>query len=334
MILDFKHNMFAHCENGATSNLLRYYNINLSEPMIFGLGSGLSFSFLPFLKMNGSPVVSFRPLPGIIFKRATKNLNIKIEIKKFKKMPQKAMKALDKNLDNKIPTGVVVGAYFLMYFPEKYRFHFNAHNIVVFGKENNKYYISDSIMENVETLSYDDLLRVRYAKGAFAPEGKMYYIKSYPEKININAAIRRSIKRTCKQMVVYPGNLIGVSSMRYLAKHILKWEKKLSKKQAIKNICSLVRMQEEIGTGGAGFRYLFAAFLQEASKYLNNTELDNFSKEMTLIGDKWRQFAIDSARICKSREKNGETFKSISDLLIKISDMEKDFFKKLLKLDL
>ena len=51
MILDFKHNMSAHCENGATSNLLKFHDIDLSEPMVFGLGSGLSFSFLPFLKM-------------------------------------------------------------------------------------------------------------------------------------------------------------------------------------------------------------------------------------------------------------------------------------------
>jgi len=284
--------------------------------------------------MNGSPVVSFRPLPGVIFKRVTKTLKLNVTVKRFKKAPQKAMQVLDENIEKKIPTGMVVGAYFLTYFPEKYRFHFNAHNIVVFGKKDNKYYISDSIMENVETLSYDDLLRVRYAKGAFAPEGKMYYIKSYPDNIDINTAIRKSIKRTCKQMVVFPGNLIGVSAMRYLAKHILKWEKKLSQKQAVKNVCSLVRMQEEIGTGGAGFRYLYAAFLQEAGKRLNKPELNNFSKEMTSIGDKWRQFAIDSARVCKSRQKEGESFKSISDLLIEISKMEEIFFKKLLKLNL
>ena len=334
MILDFKHNMSAHCENGATSNLLRFYNIDLSEPMIFGLGSGLSFSFLPFLKMNGSPVVSFRPLPGIIFKRVTKSLKLNVNVKRFKNSPQKAMQALDNNLSKGIPTGMVVGAYFLTYFPEKYRFHFNAHNIVVFGKENNKYYISDSIMEGVETLSYEELQRVRYAKGAFAPEGKMYYINTKPKNIDINSAIKKSIKKTCKQMVVYPGNLIGVSAMRYLAKHILKWEKKQNPKQAIKNVCFLVRMQEEIGTGGAGFRYLYAAFLQEASKRLNNPALNDFSKQMTLVGDKWRQFAIDSARVCKSRQKEGESFKSISNLLIEISKAEEELFKNLLKVKL
>ena len=33
------------------------------------------------------------------------------------------------------------------------------------------------------------------------------------------------------------------------------------------------RMQEEIGTGGAGFRFLYAAFLQEAGEKLNRADL-------------------------------------------------------------
>jgi len=32
-------------------------------------------------------------------------------------------------------------------------------------------------------------------------------------------------------------------------------------------------MQEEIGTGGAGFRYIYAAFLQEAADFLEDDHL-------------------------------------------------------------
>jgi len=61
VIIDFKHSQAAHCENGATSNLLNHYGINISEPMDFGLGAGIFFSYFPFYKLNGLPVVSFRP---------------------------------------------------------------------------------------------------------------------------------------------------------------------------------------------------------------------------------------------------------------------------------
>ena len=75
------------------------------------------------------------------------------------------MSALNENLEKGIPTGMLVGVYHLTYFPDPYRFHFNAHNIVVHGIENERYLISDPIMEGYETLSYNELMKVRYAKG-------------------------------------------------------------------------------------------------------------------------------------------------------------------------
>ncbi|MCJ7784737.1 MAG: BtrH N-terminal domain-containing protein, partial [Desulfobacterales bacterium] len=45
--IDFDHRQAAHCENGVISNLLRFHNINLSEAMVFGIGSGLFFAYMP-----------------------------------------------------------------------------------------------------------------------------------------------------------------------------------------------------------------------------------------------------------------------------------------------
>ena len=145
--IEFNHKQAAHCENGATSNLLRHYNIKLSEPMVFGIGSGLFFSYMPFMKVNDLPMVSFRPWPGKIFDRITKRLGLKIQRNKFQDEAE-SMEALDRNLQQGIPTGCLVGVYHLTYFPVAYRFHFNAHNIVVIGRENGEYLISDPIMES------------------------------------------------------------------------------------------------------------------------------------------------------------------------------------------
>ncbi len=326
-LLDFEHRMSAHCENGVTGNLLRFYNIDLSEAMIFGLGSGLFFSFLPFIKMNGAPITSFRPLPGLIFKRVNNSLGIKSKTKRYSRSKKLSMEKLDNQLSKNIPTAMVVGVYHLTYFPAPYRFHFNAHNIVAYGKTDNKYVVSDPIMETEEWISYNDLKRVRYAKGAYKPKGKMYWITSTPKKIDLKNAIKKSIKRTAEQMVIWPGPIIGVSGIRLLAKHIIKWEKKYDDKKAAKYLGSIVRMQEEIGTGGAGFRFLYGAFLEEASVILDNPELLAASKEITRIGDMWRNFATKAARICKFRASVDETYSSISKLLIKISYEEEKLFK-------
>ena len=329
MKIDFEHNMSAHCENGVISNLLKHKGIELSEPMIFGIGSGIFFTYLPIMKLNGIPVTSFRPYPGLIFKNATRALGIKMFTKRFRN-PAKAMRELDISLAKGIPTGMVVGVYHLTYFPAPYRFHFNAHNIVAFGKEGDNYLISDPVMETPQPLSTKDLIRVRYAKGIGMPKGKMYYIKSISKNTDINKAIIRGLKRTAFTMTRLPGPIIGVTGMKYLSKQIRKWPKKLGKRRASQYLGQIVRMQEEIGTGGAGFRFLYAAFLQEASKRLNNPALFEISNEMTAVGDKWRSFAVMAGRICKGRQTD-ETYDGIADLLNEIADDEKAVYRRIEK---
>jgi len=326
--LNFQHKQSAHCENGVVSNLLRYYGIELSEPMVFGIGSGLFFSHMPFLKVGGIPVTSFRPLPGIIFKRISKRLGIKFEKHKYSK-PLKAMDALDTNLRNGIPTGMLVGVYHLTYFPDPYRFHFNAHNIVVYGKKDNNYLISDPIMEDYKTLTYDELLKVRYAKGTFAPKGHMYWAKNIPENIDLESAIIKGIKHTCKDMLTIPIPMFGVKGIRFLSKKVRSYPKKLGAKRAASYTGQIVRAQEEIGTGGAGFRYMYGAFLQEASTILKNDNLKKLSYELSEIGDLWREFAVITGRIVKNRNKADESYNKAADLLLVIADREEEFFKKL-----
>ncbi|RLD32495.1 MAG: peptidase [Bacteroidetes bacterium] len=327
--IKFEHRQAAHCENGVVSNLLRFYGVELSEPMVFGIGSGLFFSHMPFLKVDGIPVTSFRPLPGIIFSRITKRLNIDFAKKKYRRSPKKAMEELDKNLEKGIPTGMLVGVYHLSYFPEPYRFHFNAHNIVVYGKENNTYKISDPIMENISELSYKELMRVRYAKGVFAPKGHMYWVNEMPESIDLKAAIHKGITQTCKHMLTIPVPLFGVKGIRYMSKQVRNYPRKLGPRKAALFTGQIVRAQEEIGTGGAGFRYMYAAFLQEAAKVTGNDKLRELSFEMTAIGDMWREFATITGRIIKNRNKGDENYDRAADMLLKIADEEEIFFKKL-----
>ncbi len=325
--INFQHQQSAHCENGVISSLLKYKGIELSEPMIFGIGSGIFFSYLPMLKLNGLPVTTYRPYPGQIFKQATKALGIKIKSKKFKN-PQKAMDELDSNLEKGIPTGMVVGVFHLSYFPAAYRFHFNAHNIIAIGKEEDNYIISDPVMDNIEYLPNNELRRVRFAKGIGMPNGKMYYIESIAKEIDLNRAIRNGLRRSVFIMTHLPGPIIGVSGIKYLSKRIRKWPKKLGKRQAANYLAQIIRMQEEIGTGGAGFRFIFAAFLQEAAPILNNPEFLEFSKEMTKIGDKWRRFASIAARLCKNRETT-ETYDSLSNFLYEIALDEQELYRKI-----
>jgi hypothetical protein len=331
--IDFLHHQAAHCENGVTSNLLRYYNISLSEPMTFGIGSGLFFSYLPFIKVNALPVVSFRPWPGQIFKRVTRRLGLKIQRYKFKDQAE-SMAALDRNLQQGIPTGCLVGVYHLSYFPPAYRFHFNAHNIVVMGKEDGEYLVSDPVMPNLERLTASNLARVRFAKGTFPPKGRMYFITETSSSYDLKKAIVKGIQQTCKEMLTLPVPLVGVKGIRYMAKRMRQWPQKLGEKKASLYMGQVVRMLEEIGTGGAGFRFMYAAFLQEAARELNQPWLNDMSNEMTEVGDRWREFALIAGRIFKNRAGQDESYMAASDVLLDIAEREDKIYRNLRNLKL
>ncbi len=329
MEVNFTHHQTAHCENGVVSNLMKHNGYEVSEPMVFGIGSGLLFCYIPFLMVNHAPAFTYRVMPGQIFKKFAKRVGIKIKREKFKN-PAQAKARLDENLKNNNPVGMQVGVFNLTYFPEEYRFHFNAHNLVVYGKQGDNYLISDPIMETVTTLTEKELEKVRFAKGAFAPKGHIYYPIDFPKELDIKNAIVKGIKHTCKDMLA-PIPIVGVRGIRYTAKLIRKWPKKKGVKVANHYLGQIVRMQEEIGTGGGGFRYIFAAFLQESSKVLENEQLAELSKEMTVIGDTWRDFAVDASRIYKNRSAKNDAYNDVATQLEAIADKEEVFFKKLKK---
>ncbi|RKN82395.1 BtrH N-terminal domain-containing protein [Ulvibacterium marinum] len=329
MQIDFTHKQSAHCENGVVSNLMRHNGFEVSEPMVFGIGSGLLFSYLPFLKVNYAPVFTYRVMPGLIFNRFAKRVGIKVKREKFKKT-EDARKRLDANLANNNPVGLQVGVFQLPYFPEEYRFHFNAHNMVVYGKQGDTYLISDPVMEDVTTLTDRELEKVRFAKGAFAPKGHMYYPIAFPETLSLEKAIVKGIKHTCRDMTA-PVPIVGVRAMRWVAKNIRKWPQKLGAKKANHYLGQIVRMQEEIGTGGGGFRYIYAAFLQEAGKVLKNEKLKDFSKEMTEIGDQWRDFALEASRVYKNRSVQTDAYNKVADQLLDLAKREEAFFQALRK---
>ncbi len=324
----FIHFQHAHCESGVTTNLLRHYGINISEPMAFGIGAGMFFAHIPFLKVNGTPGTTFRTWPGAIFKRVTQRLHVTMHTEKFRS-PEKAMAALDRALDAGIPVGLQTSVYYLPYLPEAFRFHFNAHNLVIFGRKDGQYLVSDPVMDEVATIAPEDLVKARFAKGLPEPKGFMYYVIDAPKSIDFTKAIQQGIKQTCFFMLSPPIPWFGNKAIFLLANRIKKYPRKLTPRRAALFLGNIIRMQEEIGTGGAGFRYLYAAFLQEAGTMLQHDDLLRFSEELTSIGDDWRKFAYSAARLVKARTTDLVSYDELSDMLRKCGEREKEVFTRL-----
>jgi len=333
---EYTHIQSAHCENGVTTGLLRHHDVDfMTEPLAFGIGSGLFYIHIPFLKINNGPAIAFRNMPGAIFKRTCDALRIKVKKIKFRN-EETAKEYLDNKISEGVPVGCQVGVFHLTYFPKEYRFHFNAHNLIIYGKKGDDYMISDPVMETVTSLPTYDLQRARFAKGPLAPKGHLYF----PEKIGtisneqLRSAIIKGIRRNVRDMLYIPGNIAGVKGIRYTSKKIRKWRDELGTQKAGLYLGQIVRMQEEIGTGGGGFRFLYAAFLQQAAKHLGDNRLLSISEEMTKAGDLWRASAMKMASIYKNKNNSQQDFDAIADILLEIYETEKRAFQNLGKLKL
>lgn len=298
--------------------------------MIFGIGSGLLFFYFPWLKVNQAPAISYRTMPGHIFSKVARRLGFRVRRERFSS-PEKAQQVLDEKLERGFPVGLQVGVYHLTYFPDAYRFHFNAHNLVVYGKEGDTYLISDPVMEQPTKLSSQELEKVRFAKGVLSPKGHMYFPTHLPKHISLETAIRKGIRETCQKMLA-PVPIVGVKAIRWVSKDILRWYDKRGVKITNHYLAQMIRMQEEIGTGGGGFRFIYGAFLEEAAEVLKNNTLKECSQEITAIGDLWRDFAVEVARLYKNRNQaHRAAYEDLSQRLLTIAEREEAFYKRLKK---
>jgi hypothetical protein len=328
--IDFTHKQSAHCETGVLSSLPSFHGFELSEALCFGIGSGLFFGYFPFVSVHGLPLITFRSSPGAIFKKVTQRLGITLEHRKFRD-PENAMGALDTVLDQGIPVGLRAGMFWLPYFPSHFRFHFNAHNLIVYGREGSGYLISDPVLDEPAICSRRDLVRARFAEGLLAPKGTMYYVTGIPSQVDLRQAILKGIRDVSQAMLTPTVPFIGIWAIHHLADRIRSWPKKLGAEKALIHLGHMIRMQEEIGTGGGGFRLIYAAFLQDASGVLNDKRLHDLSGKMTLIGDRWREFALHGARICKGRVNGENSYNILSDILHDCGHMEKELLREIRK---
>lgn len=325
---NYSHNHYAHCESGVMSSMLKHHGLNLSEPMVFGLSNALTFAYLPFIKMGGMPLIAYRSMPKSIIKTLQKNLKIKMKLETFSDSI-KGQNRLDELLNEGKIVGVQSSVFWLPYFPQEMRFHFNAHNLIVYGEDENEYLVSDPVFEHSVKCDKASLTKARFVKGVMAPKGLLYYPLHVPQQIDLKPIIKKNIKKTAKTMLKTPVPIAGLKGVKFLAKSILKLKSR-DERYAKLFLGHIVRMQEEIGTGGAGFRYIYASFLQEASELFENNEtLLQSSKMMLEVGDLWREFALLVAKAIKS--KNHINFNEISDKLISISEHEANVYKKMLE---
>ncbi|MCG8073057.1 MAG: BtrH N-terminal domain-containing protein, partial [Candidatus Thiodiazotropha endolucinida] len=66
------------------SAMLRYHGLEVSEPMAFGLASGLTYAYIPMVKINGLPLIAYRTPPRMIIRALSWRIGgLKMAFQKF-----------------------------------------------------------------------------------------------------------------------------------------------------------------------------------------------------------------------------------------------------------
>lgn len=322
----FEHRHYGHCETGVLSSLFKHEGLDLSEPMIFGLASGIMFAYIPFIGMNNMPTISYRSMPRTIISGIQKILHIPF-VKKTYRDEKMAMEELRTFALSGRVVALQTSAYWLPYFPSEMRFQFNAHNLIIFGMQNGEFQVSDPVFDHVVTIAPEDLQNARFAKGLLAPKGFLYYPEVVPLAVDLPTAIRKSFKKTLFMMLSSPPPF-GIRGIFYIARVIERMEQKRDQRYIRAFLGHMVRMQEEIGTGGGGFRFMYAAFLHEASMLLSEPVLLEASRRMTTVGDLWRQFALACAKAIRNKTEAPD-LAMIAGLLRKCGTVEREVYQML-----
>jgi hypothetical protein len=175
------------------------------------------------------------------------------------------------------------------------------------------------------------MTKARFAKGALQAKGLMYYPTHVARDIDFKKLIPGAIHANYKYMMqpVFP--MIGIKGIRYLGRKIVELDKRADKDRYLPlYLTHIVRMQEEIGSGGAGFRFLYASFLQEAAQLMGDERLALASKQLTDAGDEWRRFALRATKMVRGREPMN--LSALSAALNDIADREAAVWKPLKKI--
>lgn len=332
MVDNFPNPRRKHCETGTFLNMLDYYGYQINEAMAFGIGSGIFFLYSPFLRMRGIILPMLRIKPPLIVKKFCERMNIGFHGMEYGHKVNKAMHSLDELVEQNIPVGVVASVGGLNYFGKIVnQSNFNGHVFTVIDKKDSIYTIADSDSRlNTDDYVFIDeatMRKVRFATGLAAPRGKMFYLDPLPEdyadKVDLKKAIIQGIDETCYRMLRIPVAFYGYTGLHCFAKNLKRWKIWFSEELRGYILLWFFRLIETAGTGGAGYRYMYADFLKQASEIFQNEVLADCSQQMEADADTWRQFSLDCRRYMKSEN---VTLNEMADILETIGQQERAIF--------
>jgi len=325
LVHNFVHRPGVHCESSALRDIFEFYGFKFSEPMIFGIGSGLGFVYW-YSKHGDKILLPTYPFVGgrarDLYKNLCSNLGVTVKVNKTSSRTR-AYETLRELINKDIPVMIHVDMPYLKYLGLHEQAHFGGHVVAIAGIDEDKgvAYIADTMFKGLQTATLKELEEARSSTfKPFPPENKWFTFE-FPDRLTqVEVAIKNAITKTAKSMLYPPIKNLGVKGINYFASEIVKWPKLFPPENTVFGQLYEVSyiMMEEDGTGGGLFRYLYSRFLKEAGEMLKNEKLADLGQLYHQIGQKWTIIA----KLVRETPKNAASVHEARKILLEVAKEE------------
>ncbi|WP_030042929.1 BtrH N-terminal domain-containing protein [Streptomyces resistomycificus] len=268
MVKDIDVRGMQHCETTTLGVLLRHEGLDLSEPMLFGLGSGLSFIYWDSKGM-GFPFLGGRIKPFELTRNLTAVLGLRLLVEETTS-PRKAWQNVAAPIDAGRPVGLQLDSYHLDYFSTKV--HFGGHVVAMYGYDEQDAYLVDTHPQGgAVSTSLAGLARARAERGPMTARHRSFTITAPSNLTSPQDRIIPAIKTCAHTFLNPPIANLGHRGIEKTAKQVPKWLQRSDNPGG--DLPRAAVLMEMAGTGGALFRNLYRDFLAECAQLIDSSHL-------------------------------------------------------------
>lgn len=257
-----------HCETTALGALLRHEGLDLSEPMLFGLGEGLGFVYWDAKNMD-FPFLGGRVKPAAITRTVADRLGLALHVQQTAS-PRKAWQNVAAALDAGHPVGLQLDSYHLDHFTTKV--HFGGHFVAMYGYDDTHAHLIDTAQQGgTVTTALTSLERARDERGPMTARNLSYTIARPAGRLDVGAAIRTAVANNAHAFLNPPIANLGHRGIGKAARQVAGWLDR--SRDPSRDLPLAAMLMERGGTGGALFRAMYRDFLAESATIVDDDNL-------------------------------------------------------------
>ncbi|MER6508346.1 BtrH N-terminal domain-containing protein [Nonomuraea sp. NPDC001636] len=286
-----------HCETTALGVLLRHQGLDLSEPMLFGLGSGLSFVYWDAKGMD-VPFLGGRVRPFELTRNLAERLGLTLDVAETGSA-RRAWENVAARIDGGLPVGLQLDSHHLDYFGSKV--HFGGHVVAMYGYDERQAYLVDTAQQGgaVRT-SRDSLAAARSERGPMTARNRSFTLTLPGGPPAWRERAVPAIRACAEAFLAAPIANLGHRGIDKAARLVPTWLDRVAEPARDLSLAAL--LMERGGTGGSLFRALYRDFLGECAAFVDDDRLRAGHRLYAEAAALWTDVAALIAKAGEGRE--------------------------------